>query len=266
MHERIRPLSDIAPLEDPVLVAALVGWTDARPMRRGRRYRDNGELFVHYLDVQAPTKHGRWGARERAIPMAAAAPYGYLNPHVRHRANMYGIYNFDFGRAGSLATSGILNYRTGRVWSRSAAVPLASVDEYQSTPGTYVHFFDGRGNNEFPSVWSLDLGLRYALPLIGSVAPFVKLAVENVLDNDQLIAFQTTGTRSAVNNSDGTFSHWEWVPTGNANPQAANYMPSCNPASGQFSPSKDCTGFGRIRTQTDYQIPREFLLSVGIQF
>jgi len=31
-------------------------------------------------------------------------------------------------------------------------------------------------------------------------------------------------------------------------------------------PSVSCTGFKRIRGQSDYQPPRRFLLTVGIQF
>jgi hypothetical protein len=217
--------------------------------------------------LNQPASGSVWGSRERNKPMESAAPYGYLAPHIRHRANVYGTYRFGLGRAGALSTSGIVNYRTGRVYSRTAAVAVAAVPEYVTSTGSYTHFFDGRGNNEFPSVWSLDTALRYSVPLIAGVSPFVKLDVRNVLNLDRLISWQTTGVAVPVNRADGSRSHFEWAGSGSANPNApATYNPACDPDSGQFSPSRTCTGFGRIAGPANYQVPRTFLLSVGLQF
>ena len=220
--------------------------------------------------LNTPASGSVFGFRERALPIGAAAPYGYLSPDIRHRANAYGTYRFHLGRAGDLSTSGIVNYQSGRAWSRTASVALAAVPEYASSTGTYTHFFDGRGQNRFEDLWSLDLATRYSLPLFGRVAPFVKVEVLNVLDNDALLVYQTTGTSAIV---DGVLT---WFPSGNADPRAANYNPTCNPDSGQFQPSTACTGFGRIRgpqsagrglrDQNDYQTPRTFFVSAGIQF
>ncbi|HUP49573.1 MAG TPA: TonB-dependent receptor [Thermoanaerobaculia bacterium] len=208
--------------------------------------------------LNQPASGSVHGSREREFPLEFAAPYGFLNPHITHRANVYTTYRFDFGGAGTLSASGLLNYRSGRVWNRTASVPRTVEPAYATRPSTtYVHFFDGRGNNEFNDVWSLDTGFRYALPLFRGIAPFVKLDVLNVLDNDTLIGFQTTGT--SVLGSDGVR---RWAPTGNA----TTTMPTCHPDNAGFQPSKACTGFGRIRTENDYQTPREFRLSVGLQF
>ncbi|HVS30446.1 MAG TPA: TonB-dependent receptor, partial [Thermoanaerobaculia bacterium] len=203
--------------------------------------------------LNQPASGSPHGNREREFPIEFAAPYGYLNPHVEHRANLYTTYRFDFSSFGSLSTSAILNFETGRVWSRTASVPRSVETLYASRPTTtYVHFFDGRGNNNFDNVWSLDVAGRYSLPLFRGVAPFVKFSVANVTNNDTLTSFQTTGQAVPVTNADGTISHYEWAPTGN-----------CGPAD---QPSRSCTGFGRIRGQQDYQLPRRFLASVGIQF
>jgi hypothetical protein len=210
--------------------------------------------------LNQPASGSVFGSRERAIDFAAATPYGYLSSDIRHRANVYGTYRWGFGRLGDLSTSGIVNYRTGTPWSRAAAVALSPVAQYASTPGTYVHFFDGRGQNRFNDVWSLDVAARYAMPIFGRFAPFVKVDVRNVLNNDELITFQTTGTSAIVN---GVRT---WFPSGNADPRAANYNPTCNPDSGQFQPSAACTGFGRIANQNNYQLPRAYLISAGFQF
>jgi Carboxypeptidase regulatory-like domain/TonB dependent receptor/TonB-dependent Receptor Plug Domain len=222
--------------------------------------------------LNQPASGSVFGSRERAINLAAAAPYGFLAQDIRHRANAYATYRFDFGRAGDLSTSGIINYRSGTPYNRSAAVNRSNVPEYVSsvTAGAYTHFFDGRGNNRFDSVWSLDTALRYSVPVVWRVAPFLKFDVRNILGNDQLIQYQTTGV-SFVN-----AGVLQWVPSGNAAPiltSGANagqpnpsYNASCNPDSGSFSPSTACTGFGRIRDQFDYQTPRTFLITAGISF
>lgn len=216
--------------------------------------------------LNQPASGSVLGARERAINVGAAAPYGYLAQDLRHRVNAYGTYRFDLGRAGDLSTSGILNYRTGQPYSRTGAVALSPVPQYASSSGSYTYFFDGRGNNRFDNVWSIDTAIRYSVPVIWRVSPFVKLDVRNVLNRDQLIAYQTTGT--AVN----VGGNLTWVPSGNAAPILANgnpnpnYVASCNPDSGDFTPSTQCTGFGRIRGETDYQTPRTFLVTVGLQF
>lgn len=210
--------------------------------------------------LNQPASGSVLGARERALPIEFAAPYGYLAQDIRHRVISYATYRFDFGRAGDLSTSGIVNYRTGLPYNRTGGVNLAPVAEYVSSSGTYTHFFGGRGENRFDDVWSLDTALRYSVPVIWRVAPFVKLDVRNILGNDTLIQYQTTGTAAVVDNQ------LTWFPSGNADPRAANYNASCNPDSGQFAPSTACTGFGRVRNELDYQVPRTFLLTLGLQF
>ncbi|HEV7238523.1 MAG TPA: TonB-dependent receptor [Thermoanaerobaculia bacterium] len=200
------------------------------------------------------------GFRERAIDTAAAAPYGFLAQDIRHRANAYATYRFDFGRAGDLSTSGIVNYRTGLPFNRVGAVALSAVPQYVTSSGTYTYFHDGRGNNRFDSVWSLDTALRYSVPVVWRFAPFIKLDVRNILNKNTLISYQTTGTSAVVS---GVRT---WFPSGNGDPRSATYNASCNPDSGSFSPSTACTGFGRVRNETDYQTPRTFLITAGLQF
>lgn len=217
--------------------------------------------------LNQPASGSVFGGRERALPIESAAPYGYLNQDIRHRVTTYGTYRFDLGRAGDLSTSGILNYRTGLPYNRVATRPLAAVPEYRTSTGlNYTHFYGGRGNNRFESLWSLDAAVRYSVPVIWRVAPFVKLDVRNILNNDTLTSYQTTGV--AYNG--------EWVPSGNASPiltsgaQAGQpnpaYVASCNPDSGSFEASTACTGFGRISSEGNYQVPRTFLVTLGISF
>ncbi|MDX1583364.1 MAG: hypothetical protein R3338_07150, partial [Thermoanaerobaculia bacterium] len=185
-------------------------------------------------------------------PMEAVVPYGYLNTHIRHRATAWATYRWDLSRFGSLSTSVLGNYRTGRVWEKTASVPEADLPEYLGDGQTYTHFFSQRGEFEFPSIWSVDFAARYALPLWRDIAPFVKLDVQNILDNDDLAFWNTNGRRAAVNDEDGNFSHWTWTPSGNCGLDD--------------QPSRDCTGFGRIANEGYYQTPRTIEVSVGLQF
>jgi hypothetical protein len=197
------------------------------------------------------------GFYERGIPLESAAPYGFLNPHITHRMTGWGTCRWSFDRWGRLATSAIFTYRTGRVWSRTATVPRAFVPEYVGQPATYIHFFDGRGNNEFNSVWSLDFAARWALPIWSRLDAWVKVDVQNILNRDTLTSYLTTGTWAWSDSGtrtpgDDPNRHRVWVPAGNCTPDD--------------EPSTTCTGFGRIDGPGRYQTPRTYLFTVGLQF
>jgi hypothetical protein len=216
--------------------------------------------------LNQPASGSIFGSRERSLDLAAAAPYGFLAQDVRHRLFTYGTYRFDFGRAGDLSTSGIINYRTGLPYNRTASVLRTAVPEYASSSGSYTAFFDGRGNSRFDSVWSLDAAFRYSVPVVWRVAPFFKVDIRNILNNDTLISHQTTGVQY----------QGKWYGSGNASPIRTSgplagtpnpdYLASCDPDSGSFSPSTACSGFGRVSGAANYQTPRTFLITAGIQF
>lgn len=207
--------------------------------------------------TNTPASGSVLGTYERGFPLEAGAPYGFLNPHITHRATGWGTYRWNFDRWGRLSTSAIVNYRTGRVWSRTATVPRAAVPEYLGQGASYTHFFDGRGQNEFNSVWSLDFAARWALPIWQRLDAWVKVDVQNILNRDTLTSHLTTG-------------RWVWSDSGTTTPgddpnRQRRWAPSgnCTPAD---SPSTDCTAFGRITGPGNYQQPRTYLLTVGLQF
>lgn len=194
-----------------------------------------------------PASGSVFGDFERSLDIAAAAPDGYLGADVRHRASIFGSYLFNFGRAGDLSIGSLLFYRSGYPYSLTAFVPLSDTPEYAGDSGEYTHFFGGRGTERFNDWWSLDLSARYEVSVFSDVGLFLKAAVLNVLDNDEVIRFQTLG--QAVEGPNGELT---WAPVGN-----------CGLGD---EPSESCTGFGRIRNEDDYQDPRTFVLSVGIEF
>jgi hypothetical protein len=187
------------------------------------------------------------GIYPRSRPEEAAEPFGYLDEDVRHRIRAWGQYRLDFGRAGNLALSGLYSYNSGRRWSKTADdAPRADIPEYVSADSTYKHFFGGRGTEQFDDFQSLDLGVRYDIPIWSRLGVWVKVTIINLFNFDELLGFDTTAT--AVDDH-GVL---RWQPVGNCGLDD--------------EPSKDCTGFGRIPDWTFYQRPREYFFTVGLRW
>jgi hypothetical protein len=176
------------------------------------------------------------GNYERSVPQAAAIPFGFLDEDIRHRFQSWGNYRFDFGSAGALNLGGILRYRSGRNWSKTASVALGNDPVYLNEAGTsYTHYFDGRGNNRFSGFWAMDFSARYTFPVFREdVSGWVKISAINLLDNDQLLSYNVSG--GSTINAAGTRV---WVPGGS---------------------------FGGGITEASYQTPRSYLVTVGIEF
>jgi hypothetical protein len=211
-----------------------------------------------------PSSGSPIGDYPRAVfSQGAAAPFGWADDDIRDRAILMGAYTFDFSRWGALAFGSILTFEGGRPYNLTAAVPLRDLDEYvNDLGGTYTHFFGEngqlsanpeRGARRFNDWWSWDLSARYEFPIFRDFNTFLKVAVTNVLNNDEIIRFSTTG--SAVFSDPANASPDNllgWVPAGN-----------CGLGD---EPSESCTGFGRIRNQLDYQTARTYLVTLALDF
>jgi Carboxypeptidase regulatory-like domain/TonB dependent receptor len=207
------------------------------------------------------------GDYPRSINVDAAVPYGIADDDLRHRANVLTSYRFDMARLGQLALGSVVRYQSGFVYSRTGLVPLRPDAGYASESGSYVHYFGRngeldkheRGALRFNDWWSFDVSARYELPILRRFSPFVKIAVENALDNDTLISFNTAGV--AVRDTAGNIT--AWAPSSVAASQLQPGQVNCGV---NDAPSKNCAAYGRIRDQLDYQTPRTFQLGVGISF
>jgi carboxypeptidase family protein len=127
-------------------------------------------------------------------------PDGRLAGFQRHRLRAWSIYNLGLGRLGDVSLSGLWRYDSAQVFSLSAAnQPLTSIQRaillnagYPDAPGSSTVFFGPRGGQDFNGFGLLDVNLSYNIPVAGSVRPWVKFDVYNVLDNEKLITFNTT--------------------------------------------------------------------------
>ena len=195
-----------------------------------------------------PASGSALGNFVQAVDPIGVSPFGYTDDDIRHRLNLLSTYRLDFSNFGSLVFGSVFLYQSARPYSLSAQVPYKPVDGYLGAVGNYTFTFGDLGSQRFDDIWALDLSTRYELPLFHGVGAFVKVAVTNVTNNDGVLEFQTTG-RAVLDANDNPIA---WQPVGN-----------CGLGD---KPSKDCTGFGRIRNDEDYQPPRTFLLSVGFDF
>jgi hypothetical protein len=172
----------------------------------------------------------------RSVPQAAAVPTGFLDEDLTHRMKIWGNYRFDFDRAGALSLGSIFTYQSGAAWSRTAGLPMFEDDDYLNEDGLfYTHFFDGRGNNRFNSFWRIDFSARYTFQVFrDDVSAWVKLDALNLLDRDGLITYRNGGS---VEVTDSGLMFWEAG-----------------------------SSFGAARNEDDYQDPRTYLVTLGIQF
>jgi len=232
---------------------ALVTTWDYRP---GARWDLGGnwtlsELTGNYEGEQpfGPQIGSAIGRYERSRPEENAVPWGYLNGDVRHRFQIWSNYRFDVGRAGAVSLGAIGRYSSGRNWNRTDQVPLADdpLGIYNIPFGLiYTHHFDGRGQNRFDDWWSVDFSARWQFRIVKRLDAWLKATVLNLFNNDALVRYDTSGASQQV---DGSLV---WEPLGN-----------CGPGD---PPSTECSAFGAIRSQDDYQAPRGYLFTLGLAF
>ncbi|MGE3273763.1 MAG: TonB-dependent receptor [Vicinamibacterales bacterium] len=183
---------------------------------------------------------------------ARAYPYGRLDDFQRHKVRLWTIYNVDLGRFGSLDVAPLFRFDSGLTYSLVAnAVALTAEQRalnpgYARLPTSQALYFGERGSGSFDGAALVDLGATYAVPVWKQAAPWVKLEVLNLFDNDALIMWDTTVTADTSSARDAY-----GLPTG--------YIEGRN--------------FGQATSASQYARPRPgmtggrtFLLSAGIRF
>ena len=185
----------------------------------------------------------------RGTPSSVYYPFGYTDDDLRHRVNLLGSYSFFDGVLNGLTLGSVFQYRSGLPWSKTGTVRLLNTPQYVSDfggQGTYTHYFDGRGQERFDGFWHLDLSARYDFRIFRELDAFVRAIAYNSTNEDTLYRHAVTGR------ADTTGGGLNWAPSG-----------SCGTSD---EPSRDCTQFGRIRNDLDYQTPRTYQFTVGFTF
>ncbi len=206
-------------------------------------------------DTNQPGNTSVFGDYPEVLIDSRYAPNGRLDGFQEHKLRLWTSYNFDFGTFGSLATSVIYSYDSGRAYSiadenfRGSSVQNATVAAlgYQNTPGIRTLFFGERGTEKFEDTSVFDVALTYSVPVWRSLEPWVKLEVRNIFDSVSQIDGQTSVT---------------------AVPCVRNGVNSCS-ASNTLQIPETFT-LGRFGQATDpvahFNTPQEIRASVGIRF
>ncbi len=214
-----------------------------------------GNLTVGKIDgnfegegQNTPASGGNLHDYPNSRPEEGAAPVGLLDEDVSQRLRTGATYTHSMGRAGSLAFGAVLTKQSGRVYSATASNTLTAAPGYlQAAGSTYTHYFGGRGIKRLDSWMRGDLSVRYNVKVWNRVGFWTKLSALNVTNESEITDFngrnENAGSAQVIN---GVLT---FVPSGNC--------------TFDDKPSPDCTGFGRVRSDADYQAPRSVLVTAG---
>jgi hypothetical protein len=150
--------------------------------------------------TNTPGATSRIGDYPEAYNDARFFPEGRLAGFEKHRLRAWSIYNFGMGRLGDLSVSGLWRYDSGAVYSLAAtSQPLTTIQRtilrnagYPDAPGSSTVYFGERGSETFAGYGLLDMDISYNIPVVGSVRPWVKFDIYNLLNNQKLIQWNTT--------------------------------------------------------------------------
>jgi len=147
-----------------------------------------------------PGSTSRIGDYPEIFTAARFYPDGRLQNFERNRLRAWTIYNFGMGRLGDLSVSGLWRYDSPQVYSlRALSQPLTTIQRnilktagYPDAPGSSSVYFGDRGSQEFAGYAMVDANISYNIPVTGSVRPWVKFDIYNLLNNNKLITWNTT--------------------------------------------------------------------------
>jgi hypothetical protein len=148
-----------------------------------------------------------FGDYPEMIGLERSAPSGRLDDFQRSKVRVWADYHMTLGEYGSLNISPIYRYNSARTYSLSlagqalTAVQAARNPGYAGTP-TQTVFFGERGSESFDSFALVDVALTYGIPVWRSAQPWLKVEAFNVLNNQKLIAWDTTITADAASARD----------------------------------------------------------------
>ena len=143
-----------------------------------------------------------FGDYPEMLSLARSAPEGRLDDFQRHKIRLWADYRADLGQFGTFTIAPIYRYNSARTYSLVlngqplTASQVANNPGYAGTPTQQV-FFGERGAQSFEGFAMVDLAVTYAVPVWRSAQPWIKFEMFNALNNQKLIAWDTTITADA---------------------------------------------------------------------
>jgi hypothetical protein len=129
-------------------------------------------------------------------------PDGHLYDFQRSKLRAWTIYSMNLKGAGRMSVSGLVRADSGLTYSLVASgVPLSDTQSnlltaagYPDAPSSQNVYFGNRGSQFFPGVALFDTSVNYELPIYRTARPWLKFDVYNLLNDLEVIRYNTTVT------------------------------------------------------------------------
>ncbi len=160
------------------------------------------------FEGESPNPTGSaFGDYPEMLSIARSAPLGRLDDFQRNKVRVWADYITPLGSFGSLNIAPIYRYNSARTYSLVlngqplSAVQAARNPGYAGTPTQQI-FFGDRGSQSFEGFALVDLAVTYSVPVWRSAQPWIKFETFNLLNNQKLVAWDTTITADAASARD----------------------------------------------------------------
>jgi outer membrane receptor for ferrienterochelin and colicin len=198
-------------------------------------------------------------------------PSGYLTNDQRSRARVWGVWDLFNTKHNRLSVSLLESYASGTPYSASGTVNTSWMTNvtnpgYISPPATETYYFSARGAFRYDNITRTDLSFNYAfvIPTLGTDLQFFLEPRVTNLFNEHGVVHGNTTVYTARNKSYLTrFNPYTDTPT-----ECPQGVTTAGCGNYQLGPS-----FGQPQTPTtaantlgDYQLPRTFVVSLGVRF
>jgi hypothetical protein len=145
-------------------------------------------------------------------------PTGRLDDFQRHKVRAWLTYGLDLRRFGQIEVAPLYRYNSARTFSliaQSVALTPAQVAAnpgYARLPASQPVFFGERGSQSFEDFGLVDLAVTYGVPVWQSLQPWVKVEVLNLLNNQKVIAWDTSVTADLAGPKDEHGLPLQYIP------------------------------------------------------
>jgi hypothetical protein len=140
-----------------------------------------------------------FGDYPEMLSLARSAPDGHLDDFQRSKVRVWADYQVGLGRFGAFTLAPIYRYNSAKTYSLVLnGQPLSAIQAsrnpgYAGNPTQQV-FFGERGSQSFEGFALVDFAVTYGVPVWRSAQPWIKFEAFNVLNNQKLVAWDTTIT------------------------------------------------------------------------
>ncbi|MGE5715883.1 MAG: hypothetical protein ACM369_04465, partial [Acidobacteriota bacterium] len=218
------------------------------------------------------------------------SPKGDLLADQRHRVRLIASYDLPIipEKWGNLNISAVQAYQTGIPYAAAGNIVIRpyvpNTQGYASRPASVLYYFTSRDTFRTDSIKQTDLALNFSFKIAGQVEVFVQPQITNLFDNAGVVPVNpvsgnpgvSTAIQTASNNNRlSPFNPFTDTPTRfvtGAEPgvivNSATGCPTANSA-GPASAANYClplNTFGRPQSSNDIQVPRTFLVTMGLRF